>query len=467
MLGREIRDTFLLASPLILAQLAQMSMSLVDTIMVGRLGSLELAGVALGSAVLYPSILTSVGILTAVSPMVSQGYGAGDRRSVERAVRQGLWLGTLLAIPACLLIWHGTWLLRWIGHEERTIRLAEAYLHAIVWGVPPLLWFAVLRHFLEGLSRPRVILGITMGGVGLNIAANYVLMYGKLGFPALGLAGCGWASTLVFWGMLLVMVLFAASEKGLTSYRVFSRLGKSDWHYFSEILHIGWPIGIMQGLEVSLFATTTFLMGLFGTTALAAHQIALQCASCSFMVPLGLSRAVSVRVGQAMGRRDLPGARRAGYVGLGLGAGFMMAAALCFWCFPETIIGLFLDVTSGVNQEVVSKAVVFLSLAALFQVSDGVQVTAAGALRGWKDTRMPMVVALIAYWLVGLSSGYTLGFQLDWDGDGLWWGKILGLTTSAILLSWRFRRQIRIADLNSESRRVAAPTFREPGPWRW
>ena len=443
MLGREIRDTFWLAGPLVLAELAGMSMSLVDTIMVGRLGSSELAAVALGSAVFFPSIIISVGILTAVSPMVSQGYGAHDRAAVERAVRQGLWLGTLLALPACLLIWQGSWLLGWIGHEERTIELAEGYLHAIVWGVPPLLWFAVLRHFLEGLSRPRVILGITIGGVGLNIAANYVFMYGKLGLPALGLAGCGWASALVFWGMLLSMVWFVAGEQGLSSYRVFARLGRPDWDYFSEILRIGWPIGIMQGLEVSLFATTAFLMGLFGTAALAAHQIALQCASYTFMAPLGLSRAVSVRVGQAVGRRDLPGVRRAGHVGLGLGVGFMVVAALCFWSFPKTIIALFLDVTREVNQEAVSKAVAFLSLAAFFQVSDGLQVTAAGALRGLKDTRMPMVVALIAYWLVGLSSGYALGFELGWEGEGLWWGKVLGLSTAAVLLSWRFRRQIR------------------------
>ena len=442
MFGKEVRATVSLAGPLILAQLAQMSTSFVDTIMVGWLGSQELAGVAVGGAVFFPVVLMSLGVLMAVSPMVSQSFGAGDHLAVGRSVRQGLWLGTLLAIPTCLVIWNGASLLAWMGQEEETVLLAEEYLHAIMWGVAPLLWFGVLRYFVEGLSQPRVVMIITIGAVILNVVANYVLMYGKLGFPALGLAGCGWASTLVFWSMFLVLVSFIGNRQGLRPYGVFSRLSKPDRHYFSEIFRIGWPIGVMQGLEVSLFSATALLMGLFGTSVLAAHQIALQCAAYAFMVPLGLSLAVSVRVGQATGRKDLPGARRAGYVGMWLGASFMMISALCFWAFPRSIISLFLDVDSAVNTEVVLKATVLLSVAAVFQVFDGVQVTAAGALRGLKDTRTPMMVALIAYWCVGLTSGYLLGFHLGFDGPGLWWGLVLGLTTAAVLLSWRFSRKI-------------------------
>ncbi|MCZ6769049.1 MAG: MATE family efflux transporter, partial [Acidobacteria bacterium] len=205
---------------------------------------------------------------------------------------------------------------------------------------------------------------------------------------------------------------------------------------------IGWPIGVTLGLEVGLFSFTALLMGLFGTAVLAAHQIAIQCASYAFMVPLGLSMAVSVRVGQATGRRDLPGARRAGYVGMWLGASFMMISAICFWAFPRSIISLFLDVESALNREVVLTATVLLSLVAVFQIFDGLQVTAAGALRGLKDTRIPMLIAVISYWFVGLTSGYVLGFQLDFEGVGLWWGLVLGLTTAALLLSWRFNRKI-------------------------
>jgi MATE family multidrug resistance protein len=197
----------------------------------------------------------------------------------------------------------------------------------------------------------------------------------------------------------------------------------------------------MHGLEIGLFSTTAILMGLLGTTALAAHQIALQCASYAFMIPLGLSLAVSVRVGQAVGRNDFVGARRAGFVGMGLGAGVMMVSAICFWTFPRLIISLFLDIEKTANIEVVAQAVVLLSVAAVFQVCDGIQVTAAGALRGLKDTRILMMVGVVAYWIVGLSSGYTLGFQLRWEGVGLWWGLVLGLTTAAIMLLWRFTRQ--------------------------
>jgi len=442
MIGKETRQTIALAAPIILAQLAQMSMSFVDTIMVGRLGQQELAGVAVGGAVFFPLIVITLGILMGVGPMVSQAYGARDHSTAGRAVRQGLWLGTLLTIPSCLVMWNGATLLSWTGQEEEIVLLGEEYLHAILWGVLPLLWFGVLRHFIEALSRPRVVMIITLGAVVLNIGANDVLMYGKLGFPPLGLAGCGWASTFVFWTMFLVMAAFIRRDQGLAPYGVFSRLRKPDWHYFSQLFRLGWPIGVTQGLEVGLFSATALLMGLFSTVALAAHQMTIQCAAFTFMVPLGLSLAVSVRVGQAIGREDLPGARRAGYVGIGLGATFMMITAICFWSFPRFFISLFLDVESPLNREVVLQAIALLSVAAVFQVFDGIQVTAAGALRGLKDTRVPMIVALISYWVVGLSGGYLFGFQLDMGGVGLWWGLVLGLTTAAILLWWRFYRKI-------------------------
>ena len=442
MIGKEIRQTIKLAAPIILAQLAQVSISFVDTIMVGRLGQQELAGIAVGGAVFFPLIIITLGILMGVGPMVSQAYGARDHLSVGRNVRQGLWLGTLLTVPSCLVMWYGGTLLGWAGQEEEIVLLAEEYLHAILWGVLPLLWFGVLRHFMEALSRPRVVMIIALAAVVLNICANYVLMYGKLGFPALGLAGCGWASTLVLWTMFLVMAAFIRRDPGLGLYGVFSRLSKPDWHYFSRLFRLGWPIGIMQGLEVGLFSATALLMGLFSTVVLAAHQMTLQCAAYAFMIPLGLSVAVSVRVGQAIGREDLQGARRAGYVGIGLGASFMMITAFCFWTFPRFFISLFLDVESPVNREVVLQAISLLSVAAVFQVFDGIQVTAAGALRGLKDTRVPMFVALISYWVVGLSGGYLFGFQLDMGGVGLWWGLVLGLTTAASLLWWRFYRKI-------------------------
>ena len=260
MIRKEIRQTLKLAGPIILAQLAQVSMTFVDTVMVGWLGTRQLAGVALGGAVLFPLVVVSLGILMAVGPMVAQGHGGGDRKAIKGAVRQGLWLATLLAVAATLAVWQGSWLLRWSGQEEEMIVLAEGYLRAIMWGVAPHLWFAVLRCFMEGLSRPRVVLIVTVGGLLLNVAGNYVLMYGKLGFPALGLVGCGWASTLVYWTMFLAMVFFVRRSEGLRSYRLLSRLSRPDWHQFLEVFRIGWPIGAMLGFEVGLFSATALLM---------------------------------------------------------------------------------------------------------------------------------------------------------------------------------------------------------------
>ncbi len=334
MIGREIRETLHLGLPLILAQLAQMSMSFIDTLMVGRLGSLDLAGVALGGAVFHPITFVCLGVLMAVGPLVSQAYGAGEPETAGRSVRQGLWLGLLLAVPAAILMQNALVFLRWMGHAPATAALSQTYLSAILWGVPGLFLFGTARQFVEGVSRPRVIMIITGGGLILNVVLNYILMFGKLGFPALGLAGCGWASAAVYWGMLIALLLFIYSHKSFDVFGVFSRLGSPDPRVFREIFRVGWPIGIMQFLEVSLFAAAAMLMGLFGTAQLAAHQIVLNCAAFVFMIPLGLSFAVSVRVGQAVGRADLRGARRAGYTGMVLGACFMTGSALVFWLAP-------------------------------------------------------------------------------------------------------------------------------------
>ena len=442
MIGKEIRETLHLGLPLMLAQLGQMSMSFIDTLMVGRLGGLDLAGVALAGAILHPVTFVCLGVLMAVGPLVSQAHGARDPSTAGRAVRQGLWLGLLLALPAVVLMWNARLFLEWMGHDPEIVSLAQAYLRAILWGAPALFLFGALRHFVEGVSRPRVVMIITTGGVILNVVANYVLMFGKLGLPALGLVGCGWASALVYWGMLVALLFFIHSHQDFHVFGVFSRLGAPDPHVFREIFRVGWPIGIMQFLEVSLFAATAMLMGLFGAAQLAAHQIVLNCAGIVYMMPLGLSFAVSVRVGQAVGRTDSRAARRAGYTGMALGACFMTCSAVVFWLAPRRVLALFLDMNDPANFSLIEYGAVLLSLAAVFQIFDGIQANSAGALRGLKETRMPMVLALVAYWLVGFPCGWYLAFRLGWEGEGLWWGLVLGLATAAILLSLRFRTEI-------------------------
>jgi multidrug resistance protein, MATE family len=435
---REIRQLLTLALPLILAQLAQTSMGFVDTLMVGRLGGEALAGIALGSTIFFFVFLVLSGVVLSVAPTVAQAHGAGDREAIAQAVRQGMWLAVILALPAMLLYWNVAPLLLFMGQDERTTALAASYLRAISFGVLPALWLVALRGLLEGLAEPRPILVITIFGVILNAAANSILMFGHFGFPALGLVGTGWASTIVYWTMFALALLYASYR-----YRALGvfRFGLPQGGMLLGLLSLGWPISLTLAFESGLFSVSTLLMGLIGATELAAHQLALQCAALAFMVPLGTSIATSVRVGQARGRGDLAAARRAGLTGMGLSVFFMCLTALLFLLFPRAIIGLYIDVQSPANAAVLAAAVVFLKIAALFQLFDGLQVSALGALRGLKDTRTPMLIALFSYWLVGFGVSVGLAFGLGWGGPGLWLGLVAGLATAAFLLAWRFLRR--------------------------
>ena len=430
----------LLAGPVIGSQLGQMSMGFVDTIMVGRLGPESLAGVALGNTLFFFQLIVCMGVVMAVSPMVSQAFGANDQEPVERSVRQGFVVGFLLTVPCTLIIWFIRPLLLAMGQDPGTVFLAEGYLRAIVWGFLPFLWFAALRSFVEGISKPLPVTLITLVGVGLNVMANYVLMFGKWGFPELGVIGTGWASTFVYWFLFLCLLAYTQRMPPFNTYRIFKRIWKYDARYFKELVRIGWPIGISHGVEAGLFSVTALLMGLLGTAPLAAHQIAIQCAAYTFMVPMGIGISAAVRVGQETGRGDLEAARRAGLVAIALATAFMSVTAVLFWTIPRRIIGIYLNTNTSDNVEVVQIAVVLLGVAAVFQVFDGVQVAVAGALRGLKDTRVPMIISVVSYWVVGLSIGLLLGFYFDRGAAGLWWGLVVGLTAAAILLTIRFLR---------------------------
>ena len=415
-------------------------MGFVDTLMVGRLGPDELAGVALGNTLFFFLLIVCMGVVNAVAPMVSQAFGAGEHEPVERSVRQGFVVGFLLALPCTLIIWNIGPFLRFIGQEEGTIFLAAGYLQAIIWGFLPFLWFAALRSFVEGISKPLPVTLITLLGLGMNVLANYVLMYGKWGFPELGVVGTGWASTIVYWFLFLTLLLYSRLAAPFRQYSLFRQIRHFDKKYFRELVRIGWPMGISHGVEAGLFSVTALLIGVLGTASLAAHQIAIQCAAYTFMVPMGIGIAASVRVGQETGRGNHEAARRAGYVAIGLATLFMAITALLFWVIPRQIIGLYLDFSMPENREVIEIAVILLGVAAVFQVFDGIQVAAAGALRGLKDTRIPMIISVISYWVVGLSAGLLLGFTFSGGAAGLWWGLVMGLGAAAVLLMLRFSR---------------------------
>lgn len=435
----EIRDSLLLAVPLAGAQLAQAATSFIDTVMMGLLGSQTLAAGGLGAITFTALLIIGTGIVSAVSPLAAEAHGAAKLDLAGRVARQGLWLAVAIAIPVSFLIWNAGPILQWFGQEEENVRMAETYLRAIVWGYLPGLMFAALKNFAAALSQPRPVILIMVCCTVFNAAANYVLMFGKFGLPALGLAGIGWASTISIWGMFIALVLYMLRRPLFNRYGVFRNLHRVERRIFWELFQTGWPIGVLAAVETGLFTVTTFLMGQLGTIPLAAHQVALQTASITFMVPLGISFATTVRVGQFSGRNDPAGAQLAGYVGIGMGALFMGLMAIALWTVPETIVSLYLDVQDPANARVVDLAKPLLGVAAVFQLFDGIQIIAAGALRGLKDTRIPMLIGILSYWVLGLSSGYLLGLQFGLGGVGLWCGLAIGLAAAAAINTWRFQ----------------------------
>lgn len=437
-LRRELTDLMRVAGPLVLAQLAQMSMSFVDTLMAGRLGQDALAGIALGSVVYMLVTIVMSGVLFSVAPLVSQAHGADDPVAAGRYARQGIWLAALLAVPGFVLFRNASPLLLALGQDPETVELASGYLGAVAFGLLPSLVLVALRGFLEGLSHTRPIMTILLVGIGLNVLANDTLMFGRYGLPPLGLVGTGVATTLVY-GLMAILAAVHVARR-YPDHRVLRGLRRPDPRVLRELFRVGWPIGLTLGFETSLFSFTALLMGLFGQAALAGHQIAVQASSVTFMIPVGLSIATGVRVGQAVGRDDAEAVRRAGLTGIGAAMSVMFLSAVLFRFAPGLVVGAFLDLDDPANARAVDHAVAFLGIAALFQVVDGIQVSASGALRGLRDTRAPMVISLVAYWLVGMSAATLLAFPLGLEGRGLWMGLVLGLGTAAALLLRRFLR---------------------------
>ncbi|OKH39436.1 MATE family efflux transporter [[Phormidium ambiguum] IAM M-71] len=434
----EIRATLRLGIPLAAAQLAQSLTAFVDTVMMGLLGSQIIAAGGLGAVTFAILLIVSSAIVSAVSPLVAEAYGANQTKMVECVVRQGLWLAIICGIPITVILFYGKTILLFFGQDASTVTLTEQYLQAIAPGFVPAIAFTVLRNFVAGVSQTRPIMVIVICGTFLNIIANYVLMFGKLGLPALGLAGIGWGSTLTFWCMLIAIVIYIKTEKTLKKYDVFSNLHQFNPKIFGELLHIGLPTGILSAVEAGLFTVTTFIMGMLGTVTLAAHQIALQTAATTFTVALGISFATTVRVGQEVGQKNVQASRLAGYVGISLGGLFMAFMGILFWLIPERIVSLYLDINDPTNAEVVTQAKALLKVAAFFQIVDGIQVNAVGALRGLKDTKIPMLIGIFAYWCIGFTSGYLLGLKLGFGGVGLWWGLAIGLAVASVILTWRF-----------------------------
>jgi MATE family multidrug resistance protein len=435
---REAGALLALGGPVIGAQLAQISMNFVDAVMAGRLSANDLAAVSIGGSLWLPIAVFGMGILMAVSPTVAHSFGAGRDTDIGHHVRQGLWLGLAVAACSFVAVRNCHPLLERLRVDPQIIPTAVGYLRAVSWGIPASCAFTALRCFSEAVSMTRPILAISLLGLVGNIAGNYVFMHGHLGMPRLGAIGCGVATALVTWIMLAALVAWIIVQPYYRRFELFVRFERPNVHELRRLITLGAPIGISLFMEGSLFAAVALLLGRFGPDVVAGHQIALNVASISFMVPLGISIAITVRVGQATGRGDPRGARRSGSVGAGLAVSFMALAAIVMASAPRQIAAIY-----TADAEVQSIAIGLLRMAAIFQIFDGLQVAGAGALRGLKDTVVPLAITFVAYWGLGLPIGYVLGIVQNRGPQAMWVGLIVGLMVTGVLLNLRFQLVMR------------------------
>ncbi len=429
--GRLVR----LAGPLIGNNLAIAGMNFADAVMAGRLGSRDLAAVAVGGSVWMVVFLFAMGTLMAISPMVAERYGAGKNRLIGRYVRQGFTLAFLFGLAMIGFIWlTARPVLDLIGIDTEFRGLTGDYVEAIVLGAPGLCLYLVLRFTSEAIGWTRPIMYVSTMALVVNVIGNYALMWGNFGFPALGARGCGLASAVSMWFMLAAMLVYVLANDRYRPFAIFSRVPRPRWRLQRQILGIGVPLAVTIVAEAGLFAAISLLMGTLSANVAAAHQVAVNFASTMFMVPLALNSATTVRVGQALGRRELAVARFRGWVGIGLCGLCMAISAVAMLVLREPIVGIYTS-----DPEVSAIAISLLLVAAVFQISDGIQVGAAGALRGYQDTRIPMFLTTLAYWIVAFPLALLAAKRYALQPALIWCGFVVGLTLAAILLVWRYR----------------------------
>ena len=438
----ELRAMLRLGWPLVLANLTQQAIQATDVLMMGRLGSAQLAGAILALNLTFTINVLLLGLLTASSPMMARALGqrANAVRDVRRTFRAGLWLLLLAMPPYWLLLWHVGAIMRAFGQSAELAEIGQTFLRAYMWSTAPWLLFQLLRNFVAALERPQSILWLSLGGIALNALLSWSLIFGHLGLPAMGIIGGGVGSSLSWMAMCGALALVVRTDRRFRRFHLFGRWWRFDGERVRAMVRLGWPIGLTMALEMGVFALATYFMGWIGAGAVAAHAVALQIAALTFMVPLGLGQAATVRVGLALGRGDRDGVARAGWTAWLLGVGFMGLMALAMWLVPRSLVTLFL-MDSPANALVIALAVSFLKVAAAFQLVDAAQVVGAGMLRGLHDTRWPLMFALFGYWGVGLGIGAWLAFARDWQGVGIWVGLASGLGVVAALMLWRWTRR--------------------------
>ncbi|AEX52652.1 MATE family efflux transporter [Rahnella aquatilis] len=435
----EARVLLALAIPVILAQIAQTSMGVVDTIMAGSVSATDMAAVAVGTSIWLPAILFGHGLLLSLTPTIAHLNGAGRRDKIGHQVQQGFWLASAVSVLIIAVLSQCEHILNLMHNIDPELKAkAVGYLHAIMWGAPGYLFFQVLRDQCEGLSKTKP--GMVFGFIGLlvNIPVNYIFIYGKFGAPALGGVGCGVATGTVYWVMFFMMRIYVRRNRALRDTQPHSRFAKPDWPTLRRLIQLGMPIALALFFEVTLFAIVALLVSPLGIVAVASHQIALNVGSLMFVIPLSLGVAATIRVGSRLGESSVEGAKIAAYTSIGTGIVMACCTSLTAIIFREHIASLYND-----SPEVVTLASHLLIFAALFQISDAMQVIGSGVLRGYKDTRSIFYITFVAYWVLGLPVGYALGLTdilvPRMGPSGFWCGFILGLTFAALMMTLRMR----------------------------
>jgi MATE family multidrug resistance protein len=429
----EFRPMLHLAIPVVMSELGWMAMGVVDTIMVGRLGAEAIGAVSIGSILFHVAAIFGVGLLLGLDTLVSQAFGRGDLHDCHHSLLQAVYLCAALAPPLMLFVILGIPFLRDWGLHPKVLEFAAPYMQTLAWSTLPLFLYTAFRRYLQGMSIVRPAMIVLLSANIVNVIANWMLIFGKSGFPAMGVEGAGWATCIsrIYMALALLIYIVYHDARHRSGLRLID--AKLDLARIGILSRLGLPAAAQILLEVGVFAAATAIIGRLDPVALAAHQVALNVASVTFMVPLGISSAAAVRVGQALGRRDPPAARRAGWTGLFLAAAFMSLSAIVLVSAPRLILRIYTTDTT-----VIATGVSLLFIAAVFQLFDGIQVVATGALRGAGDTRRPMLLNLVAHWAIGLPIGYYLCFSIGWGVQGIWSGLCIGLigVALALLVVW-------------------------------
>ncbi len=429
-----------LAAPLSLIFLGQVAIGATDTIMIGRLGYETLAGAALSLNIYLLASMIAIGLIVASTPLLARAASARDTDQFRHCIHHSWLLAVVVSSLLCLGLYFVGPILLLLGQQPHLVDIGVEYMDIMRWSLIPAMLMIALRNLFSSLQQPLPALVIMGIAVLLNVLLNYLLIFGHWGLPAMGVQGAGTASVLVNLFMVVSLLAIAALRPEFRPYKLFSSGFRFDPELVARLVRIGAPISLAFLLEEGLFSASILLMGFINSESVAAHQIAIQVGSVTYMFILGIGNAATVRVGDAMGRRDPLAVIRSGWIAVGLGASMMLLLALFIWSFPQLIVSIFIDTLDPENARVIELAAGFLAILAIFQVMDGIQLTAVGALHGFPDTRIPMLMGALSFWVVGVGLAVTLGFVLDWQGVGIWAGLAAGLGLMALLSSWRFHR---------------------------